>query len=259
MDAEDAQMSEQSQTTLLTRIGRWFRPGGAAGQIHGEDGAAQTVIGEPHSGALETRTAFLRPWAKRDQAIAQLQDGFTTLTDLMGSIRDNLEKQSRRQDDLLNALQQLPQVLQSLPESNRVQTETLLAIRSQIEGQSNQQKQLGEILTRIGQQTGEQRQMVDALRGRVEDLHKADTTIADYLNNVGSALKDVSQNSASTSQVLSQMRDNINDRDDQLERVLHRQGTRFTTMLAVAIVISVAALVAVGILGYLAINGRIAH
>src|SRR5437667_211048 len=83
------------------------------------------VVGEPrsHSTALDTRTTFLRPWAKRDAAIHQLQEGFVTLTDLMGAIRDNLEKQNSRQDELLGALSQLPQVLQTLPENSCVHTE----------------------------------------------------------------------------------------------------------------------------------------
>jgi hypothetical protein len=250
-------MNEQTQTTLLSRIGRWFKPGAKDADMANGD---HPPLGEPggaHAGtSLATRTTFLRPWAKRDAAIAHLQEGFTTLTDLMGSIRDNLDKQNRRQDELLGALQQLPQVLQSLPESNRVQTETLTAIRKQIEGQSAQQERLGEILVRIGQQAGEQRQMVDTLRDRVEELHKVDTTIADYLNNVGSALKDVSKNTDTSAQVLSQMRDNIDARDGQLERVLHRQGTRFTAMLAVAIVISVAALVAVAGFGYVILHQK---
>ena len=50
------------------------------------------------------------------------------------------------------------------------------------------------------------------------------------------------------------MRDNIDTRDGQIERILHRQGTRFTTMLAVAIFLSIAALVAVGVIGYLMLN-----
>ena len=238
-------MTEQS--TLLSRIGRWFK---------GENG--EQPLGErpatPTSTALESRTTFLRPWAKRDAAIQHLQEGFTTLTDLMGAIRDNLEKQNQRQDELMSALQSLPAVLETLPENNRMQGETLKAIRQQIESQSASHERLGDILNKIGTTTGEQKQMVDALRNRVEDLHKADTSIADYLNNVGSALKDVSQNSASTSQVLSSMRDNIDSRDGELQRVLQKQGTRFTTMLATAIFLSIAALVAVCVMGYLMMN-----
>ena len=239
-------MTEQS--TLLSRIGRWFKKDQSA--------ANGDVVGDPSSSstAIEQRTTFLRPWAKRDAAIQHLQESFTTLTDLMGAIRDNLEKQNQRQDELMSALAHVPQVLQQLPENQRVQSETLQAIRQQIAGQSAQHDRLGDILKQIGTNTGEQRQMVDTLRERVEEIHKQDVSIADYLNNVGVAMKDVSKNSATASQVLEQMRDNIDSRDGQLERAMHRQGTRFTTMLAVAIFLSVSALVAVCVIGFLLLN-----
>ena len=47
------------------------------------------------------------------------------------------------------------------------------------------------------------------------------------------------------------MRTNLDQRDKQLENILHRQGTRFTTMLAIAIFLSIAALAAVTVMGYL--------
>src|SRR3954469_12144433 len=239
-------MTEQSNN-LLSRIGKWFK------REHAEGNGEQSLLGQSSSNALE-RTTFLRPWAKRDAAIQHLQDGFNTLTDLMGAIRDNLEKQNQRQDELMTALSQLPQMLEAIPESNRMQGETLKAIRQQIEGQGAQQERLGDILGKIGATSSEQKQAVDAIRSRIEDLHKADTSIADYLNNVGSALKDVSQNSASTTQVLSSMRENIKERDEHLERSLSKQNTRFTTMLATAILLSIAALVAVCVMGYLMMN-----
>ena len=51
-------------------------------------------------------------------------------------------------------------------------------------------------------------------------------------------MQTVSRNSQASAQVLEQLRDNIDNRDGQLERVLHRQATRFTTMLAMAIFLS---------------------
>jgi len=243
------------QNTLLTRIGKWFRKDQATNGDGGGESSLTRSDRETHQ-LLEPRTTFLRPWAKRDAAINQLQEGFNTLTDLMGAIRDNLDKQNRRQDELVNAMQQLPQVLGTIPESNRMQGETLQAIRVQIESQTGQQQQLASILGRISETTGEQRQMVDALRDRVEEIHKTDTTIADYLNNVGESMKDVSKNSQTSAQVLEQMRDNIDARDGQIERVLHRHSTRFTTMLAVAIFLSIAALVAVCVIGYLMLDGQ---
>src|SRR4030095_10019851 len=83
-----------------------------------------------------------------------------------------------------------------------------------------------------------------------------DTSIADYLNTVGNSLKDVSKTSQTSTQVLEQMRDNIDARDGQLERVLHKQGVRFTTILSVAIFLSIAALAAVGVLGVLLLSPK---
>ena len=64
-------------------------------------------------------------------------------------------------------------------------------------------------------------------------------------------MQSVTKNSHTSAQVLEQLRDNINKRDGELERIMQRQGTRFTTLLAVAIFLSIAALVAVSIIGYL--------
>jgi len=235
--------------TFLSRIGKWFKKDAAAGNGN------LPLEGEVHGAAgtgIEPRSTFLRPWAKRDAAIQNLQQGFDTLTDLMGSIRDNLEKQNARQDQLVQTLAQLPQSLQQLPESSRVQSETLKAIHSQIEHQNGQQQKLADILDRISAADAQHRSTLDALGERVESLNDQDQRMADNLSSVGSAMQSVSKSSEQSTQVLSQLRDNLNSRDGELERVLHRQGNRFTTMLAVAIFLSIAALVAVGIFGYLA-------
>jgi uncharacterized phage infection (PIP) family protein YhgE len=139
-----------------------------------------------------------------------------------------------------------------LPESSRVQSETLKAIHTQIEYQNGQQQKLADILERISAADVQHRSTLDALTDRVESLNDQDARMAENLTTVGSAMQSVSKSSEQSTQVLSQLRDNLNSRDGELERVLHRQGNRFTTMLAVAIFLSIAALVAVGIIGYLA-------
>jgi hypothetical protein len=239
--------------TLFARIGSWFKRGPreengdvVVGQVHGH-----------HAGSsIEPRSSFLRPWARRDAAIQHLQDGFNTLTDLMGTIRDNLDRQSRRQDELMNYLSHLPQVLESLPESNRVQGETLRAISQQLQQQHGQGERLAEILEKIGEGGTEQRVLIDSLRQRVESMRETDEAIAENLNSVGDAMKNVGQSAATSAQVLGQMRDRIEERDGQLEQIMHKQSIRFTTMLAIAIFLSCAALVAVSVVGYLLLNPK---
>lgn len=235
------------QQTFFSRIGTWFKKGG---HYNGD----LPLMHEDESNGIEPRGTFLRPWARRDQAIDNLQQGFHTLTDLMSSIKEHLEQNGQRQDQLLNHLAHLPQAIQSIPESNRMQGETLKAIHHQLEHQNDRQKQLADILDKICDADGNQKETLDALNERVETLNQHDQAIAENLQNVGLAMRTVSHNSQTSAQVLEQMRDNIDSRDGQIERILHKQNTRFTTMLAIAIFLSVAALAAVGVVGYLLLN-----
>jgi small-conductance mechanosensitive channel len=229
--------------TFFSRVGRWFK-----GETNGE---SLPLMTNPDAQPLARRGSIFRPWARRDEALVNVAQGFTTLTDLMQSIRENMERQAQRHDELMSALQQLPQALQSIPESNKIQSETLRVIHQQIENQNAQQSKLADILSTISKADVEQRSTLEALRDRVDTLNQHDQRIADNLNNVGSAMQSLSQNSHSSAEILQNMRNNLDSRDKQLENILHRQGTRFTTMLAVAIFLSIAALAAVTVMGYL--------
>jgi len=239
-------MSEQQN--LLARIGGWFRrsPRDENGDI--------TVLGHPGDSPTEQRSTFLRPWARQEQLINRFQESVDTLTNLMSGINENLQKQTIRQDELLNYLSHLPQVLETLPESNRVQGETLKAIHQQLSHQTTQQDKLTDILERMSRSGGEQTELIGELRDRVDSFREVDQTIAENLSSVGSALQAVTTTSQTSAEVLQQMRDNVDSRNAQLERILQRQSTRFTTLLAIAIFLSIAALAAVCILGYRLLN-----
>lgn len=237
-------MGEQSN--FIGRIGNWFRRGRDVNILEDNGNAIEPA----QSGG----STFLRPWARRDQAINHLQEGFSTLTDLMASVRDNLERQGQRQDELLGYLSHLPQAIQSIPEAGRIQGEMLKAIHQQLSSQNDQQSKLSEILQRVSETGGRQHETLEELRQSVDGLNMQDQKITDALHGVGSAMQGVSKSSEASAHVLENLRDNLSRRDTDLERVLQRQNTRFTTMLAIAIVLSAAALTAVAVIGYLMVN-----
>ena len=259
-------MSEQ---TLLSRISNWIKNVGhrdEAGNgastpefiVNNEDGnremaggaAGETVSRVSPSQVIEPRGTFLRPWAKRDAAIENLQGGINAIGDLMNGIRNHLEQQSRRQDELLGYLSHLPAALEQLPESNRVQAETLKAIHEQMKGQLDQQGKLGEILERISQADGQSVKALDTLQEHVDQLRRHDEAVAQNLSHVGDAMEGLGKNTAASAQVLQQLRDNAASRDGEIGRILQQQTSRFTTLLVVATLLLVAALVGVAALGY---------
>ena len=265
-------MAVSDQPTLLSRIGSWFRrptrsqddqslprdndnghadvfdPG-----MHGGGGNGGNNPLLP-GGPVEPRSTFLRPWAKRDAAIEQLQMGVGALAELMGGIRDNLERTAKRQDELVQYLSHLPGALQQLPESARLQNETLKTIQLRMERQSDEQTRLAEILERISAADETHGRTLEGLQERVDTLNEHDKAIAENLNGVGAAMKSLSQHSEASANVLKQIREDTTTHGGELERILHRQGNRFTTMLAIAIFMSISALAAVGVVGFLLLN-----
>ena len=253
-----------NESGFFSRVGNFFRGGPRT-----DSSAASMVSDENHessggglgngstngSASLQTvdanRGTFLRPWAKRDASITQLQDGFNALTGLMGAVKDSLDKQNQRQDDLLNVLSRLPEVLSAIPTTGAAHTETLRAIADQIKEQNTHQQKLGEILEKVTESSGSHKESLDSLREHVTNLSTHDKNIVENLTHVGAAMQTVSHHSKTSADVLEQMRDNINSREGELQRILHKQSARYTTMLAIAIFLSIAALAAVCVIGYL--------
>jgi small-conductance mechanosensitive channel len=238
--------------TFFGRLGKFFRRSDPTNG-DSENGNSIEQTGKP-SVVVETRPTVLRSWGRNNAAIAQLQEGFSLLTELMGSIRQNMESQGHRQDELIAQVSALPKVLESLPESIRMQGETVKAIHQQLVSQGEQQAMLGEILQKLADSHGDQKDLTECLRVRVETLNEQDKAMADSLHTVGSALESVSKNSSASTQVLCNIRDNLSSRDADLDQVLRRQATRFTAMLATAVGLSMAAMIAVVVMGYLTIH-----
>jgi hypothetical protein len=250
------------QQKFMARLGNWFRKNQNPGDeppMNGEDGDPMLSGDNGDSGEptpepqdeFESRNTIFRPFAKRDNAIDNLQRGIGALSDLLVSLRDNMERQSQRQDELLSHLATLPEVLRAIPESGRAQSEALKVIQSHIERQTAQQSKLGEVLDRISHADNQQGRTLEALQQTVSSLNEHDHAISQNMQSLGTALASMSDNSVSSAVVLEQLRDNTARRDGELERVLKKQNTRFTTLLTVAIVLSIAALTAVSAFGYL--------
>ena len=263
-------MAVSEQQTWLSRIGSWFRKGnpdnpGRAGSPrsrisdelpeNNENGDVADVIGSALGGPIEPRSTFLRPFTRRpDPNIEQLRSAVGALGELMTGIRDNLEQTARRQDEMLQYMAHLPAALQQLPESARVQGEALRAIQLRMERQSTEQEHLAEILERMSSADVTHGRTLEGIQQRVDTINQHDKAIAENLSEVGEAMQSLGRHSETSAMVLKQLREDSTTRNGELERILHRQGSRFTTMLAVAIFLSIAALAAVVVMGYLMIN-----
>ncbi|MGE5610444.1 MAG: hypothetical protein ACM359_14425, partial [Bacillota bacterium] len=211
-------MSEQNN--FFSRIGQWFKSPRQDGNVVSEAKAAEAPAVEQ----VETRLSIFRPWARRDAAIAGLQQAFHSLSDLMGTIRNNLEKQNQRQEEIISHLARIPEALQSIPEAARAQGETLKAIGEQIEQQVDQQSRLNDILSKVTEASADQKELLHSLHQRTQEVNQHNEAIADNLRQVGSAIADMGRSTESSAKVLEQFRESITSRDTDLQKIIERQN-----------------------------------
>ena len=242
-----------SDPSVFSRISHWLNPssrGAAPGDLPLERDAivdAPPTTDPTHPVQV---TTFLKPWAKREATLAQLQEGFNTLNDLVASVKDNLDRQAERHDELLRVLRHLPDALRAIPETARTQSETLKVVGEQLQRHNGQYHRLAEVLEKVSESGAGQKKLLDVLADRVDTISQHDRALADHMRTASAAMEGVSQNTQASAQVLDQLKENARTRDVELHTLLHRQGVRFTIMLSAAIVLSLGALGAVAFLGW---------
>lgn len=245
-------MQQQENRGIITRLG-----GRISGMFRRNRETDIPHVSDMRDGAgngeAETSTSFIRPTPRRN-SMNELNEGMASLANLMTAIRDSLEQQSERQAHLLGYLAHLPEAINRLPESFDASAQSLHAIQQHLEAQGLHQQQLADILSQIRDGGSVQAEALEALRFRVEALGSHDAAISHSLTAVGSSMEQFNLTAAATSNVLGSMQENMATRDGELERIVTRQNTRFTTLLSVAIFMSVASLTAVAVIGYLLLN-----
>jgi len=229
-------MTDQS---VFSRISHWFKPSAPID--------ASTL---PLENETIPVTTYLKPWAKRDAALTQLQEGFVALTDLMSAVKANLDRQSQRHDELLRILQHLPEALRAIPENARTQSETLKVVGEQLQRHNLHYHRIADVLEKVSGAAADQKQVLDALNDRVETISRHDQSLADNMRFVSSAMEGVSQNTQTSAQVLDQLNANSRQRDLELQSLLHRQSNRVTVMLGVALLLSLAACTTAALLAW---------
>lgn len=234
-------------TTLLTRIGSLFKRNRLS-TLGTEDSNGQPTpqIIEPRRGG------FFGSSRASEQSIQKLSEVVVSITQLMSTIRDNLERQNSRQDELLSLMARLPEALEQLPESHRLHGETLKAIYQQLGQQNASQEKLGEILSKMNETGGEQRKLIDSLNDQLDGLRQTDASISDNLVSVGTAMQSLSKTSQSSANVLERIQGNIDARNAAIEQILARQNQRFNFILWLSVVLSMGTLISLALLAYVA-------
>jgi hypothetical protein len=186
-----------------------------------------------------------------------VRDSAAAVSQSAAGLCDRLDLQATREESLLRTLEPLAglpaalSTLEHLPETSRVHTEVLRTLRRHADAEAARGDQIADILDRITRADADHRRALDALTGRVEAMGRHDRELCDRLSAVGTALETAARRSAAGAAAMEQLGENLAKRDRDLERLVERQNLRWATLVVTAGVLSVAALTAVMVFGYL--------
>jgi CHASE3 domain sensor protein len=212
----------------------------------GEDGllaepAEPFPPGDP-DGVGNRPTGALARWARRDQTLAKLQEGYEQVGQVIGEIQKQLVDQGDRTERISTSLEQLARAMGDLPDVSRRQVLTLESIAAQLENTSGRTQKLTEIVSELPKVTRAQTDTLAGINRQLEMASEHNVLATQTTEKLGNALDSLGQASASHADAVNQMNTRVNEQNNLLTQLIARQSKRFMMLFIVTIVLAAAAI-----------------
>ena len=204
---------------------------------------------------VEVDIARVKPNSRlgREMTLQQLKEGYGEVVETMKAVRSHLDQQSTRNEQMLDLMKGIPEVLQSIPESNQRQTETLRVIQQNLERQNETAGHLTRAIVSLA--NASEKQGV-ALEGIHDRMHQEDASrrqlnegVSELTSTLGGVQESNTATRASMQAVVEQTRIN-----DERMRDMYQRSQRTTLMMVVLCLAVVVGALALGFFMLYAIN-----
>lgn len=222
-DTDRDDVVDPVETTVFQKEDREMKTTGPAEPEVEVQPPASSTVGSSVQLAQPKRTWISRfmPSTRRELQIQALQAGYTEMLDTMRSISTHLEQQSNVQDNILGALEQFPEAMESLRD--------------------------------VGKATEQQTVMMGLVKQRLETNASHEQQVADSMNRFNNTLTMMDETSKTTSETIGTMVDRSRESEESLRNMMERSERRATKLLGVL------GFLTIGIVGaalYFGVRGR---
>lgn len=190
------------------------------------------------------RPGPLARWARRDQAIVQLQEGYERVTRVIEDIQAHLVQQGERSERICSALEQIAKTMAETPQIARQQSQTLDHIAAQIEAANARSQQLTDIISDIPKVTRGQTEMLTGIGRQLEISNEQGIVASQTIDRLGATLRALGETSQAHGEVLREMSTKAAAQGDQLTQLIAQQSKRFLMVFGVTIFMTLAAIAA---------------
>lgn len=242
-------MSTQSNS-FWTRLFQPFRkgaePGGNNPMLDPMSQEEMHRRGEEADAGHEApeRPGPLARWARRDQAIQQLQEGYEKVTRVMEDIQTHLAQQGERSERLCSALEQIAKAMAETPQIARQQAQTLDQIAAQIEVGNARAQQLAEIVNELPRATRSQTETLSGINRQLEISNEQGIVASQTIDKLGTTLKTIGEATQTHGEIIREMSVRAAEQGKQMNELIAQQSRRFMWVFGVTIFMTLAAIAA---------------
>jgi len=242
-------MSTQTET-FWSRIFHPFRhqPGTGelrpAAPVSEEDLLARGPDGGEPLTETPDRPGPLARWARRDQAIQQLQEGYERVTKVMEDIQAHLVQQGERSERICGALEQIAKAMVEAPQIARQQAQTLDHIAGQIEAGNARAQQLADIVSELPKVTRSQTETLSGINRQLEISNEQGIVTSQTMDRLGTTLRTMGETTQAHGEIIREMSVRAVEQGRQLTDLIAQQSRRFMLVFGVTVFMTLAAIAA---------------
>jgi archaellum component FlaC len=223
-----------------------------------EDGLLIDELDDDHSASGGERlsrhaapVAAVTTLDRRD-AVEKIQEGFNCLADQLQKINDHLGRQLGQHEELMNRVRQLPQLLESFPQTVENHRQMGGELIHQLQTLAARQEQFLNAVGQIPTETARQTRVLGTIHDRLEAASETNEQLVTCMAGVGRTLGHLDASTVDNTAEMLDMRKKAAARDRYLANALLKFQRRIIWLFAgFAVLVTVVMAILIGLTVYL--------
>lgn len=232
---------------LWARIDRWWSAKNhrtisvavdADGLISEPDAASSDLQPDHHKNTRDTEMVVKKVSAvERKDNTEVLGQAFNKLIDKLQGINDHLDKQISQHGELMQRIEKLPDLLQSLPDAVGNQRQVVDSLIEQLKTRALKDQQFAETIDKIPAETSKQTNAVLEMNHKLSVANDIEAQMSENFNKFNEALSKLDADTVSQTEGIKQMNKTFVASDRYLKYIISRQNRRFMWIFMTALVV----------------------
>jgi len=234
--------------SIWKRMGGWFRrsriPGGKSEVVHLDAESALASAGADQGKANDSSSLYVHTNKKEKQLVA-MEEGFNRLVQVLESIDDNVSQQREQGSQVNERLAALAELSRLLPESVESQSKMVQGLREEIQNQGLRHQQLADTVKTLPELTQSQVDKLGEINRHMESSIETEAQMLESFNRFDHSVQGMANHTKAQAMSLANIGEMMERNEQRLQEMVRRQNRRFSWLVGIIMVGSLAAIAAV--------------